>query len=160
MCLIYVRTVTRQNRRWKQRDCWVARLWSPLYHNCPGDSTNQSVFLDFLCNPRYHIRLMGQRSPCHHPWDGMKTKPPRIRGQRIGLRVWSRSGTLMTSFLSGPFFQRAQASRADVHPTHLAVDHHALALDVGTELTLRPLLRARDVVSKRRAFTADFTFRH
>ena len=58
------------------------------------------------------------------------------------------------------FFHRAQASRADVDPAHLTVDHNPLALHVGPELTLRPLLGARDVVSKASALTADFTFRH
>lgn len=59
-----------------------------------------------------------------------------------------------------PFFQRPQASRADMHAAHLAIYHDAFLLHVGAKLTLRLLLRAGNTMSELRAFTADFTGCH
>jgi hypothetical protein len=54
----------------------------------------------------------------------------------------------------------AQATGTDLDPLPLSIEHHALALDVRTELALGCHLGVADVVTERRPFATNLTFCH
>jgi len=56
--------------------------------------------------------------------------------------------------------QRSNTAGADVKPTVFTIDHHALPLDIRTELSVGSSLRVTYVVPKHRALAADFTLCH
>lgn len=60
--------------------------------------------------------------------------------------------------LSTAFLSSSHATRADIQPHQLVANHHSLALNVGTKVTVGPPLRMADIMSETLRLAANVTY--